>query len=80
MIIIYLLLNPPVTFRQGFECGFEPVDSNFRWDALLLFIRFCVFEIEILVIIMLLLFSFIFILVSIIIVIVMEVTFLRFQY
>lgn len=77
---MYLLVNPPVTFRQGFECGFEPVDSNFRWDALLLFMGFCVFEIEILVVILLLIFSFVIIVVGIIVVMITEVIFLGFQY
>lgn len=69
-----------MTFGQGFECRFEPVDSDFRWDALLLFMGFCVFEIEILVIVLLIMFSMVIIIIGIILVTLTEISFLGFQY
>lgn len=75
-----MLVNPPVTHRQRFECRFEPVDSNFRWDAMLLFLGFCVFEIEIIIVMFIYLFSFILIVILILLVMMMEISFLGFNY
>lgn len=75
-----MLFNPPVVIGQGFECGFEPVDSLFRWDALLLFVGFCVFEVEIIMIVPLLVFSYVIVMLTIVVVMFYEISFIGFGF